>query len=194
MRAFCLLPLVICLACATSAGSTPTPSTEGEPVDIPGVSGTLVRISVDRDPSLHKIAAPVRVSWASLAEVFDVFKIPLEFADVSAYRTGNTRFIAPRMIAGLPKSRYLRCGMGPAGQLADTHRVTMSIITELRPAGADSTAAFTQVVASARPNDGTGTEAVVCASTGLLESGIAQLLRTRVREKSSRGKEFLPLQ
>jgi hypothetical protein len=113
----------------------------------------------------------------------DSLNIRLEFADAGSFQAGNSRFIAPRQIARRPKSTYLRCGSGPGGQLADSHRVTMSLITELRAVATDSTDVFTQIVASASTAEGTSTEPVICATSGALEQTLAQLLERRAQAR-----------
>ena len=143
-------------------------------------SGTPVQITVDRDPSRHKVTASVTRSWNSLASVYEALGIPLEYADARTHRVGNTRFVANRNLAGQQMSRFLRCGMGITGPLANTHRIQMSISTELKPMGADSTAVFTQLSAKASPVDGTSSNPAVCVTTGMLELTIVTLLKKRV--------------
>ena len=143
-------------------------------------SGTPVQITVDRDPSRHKVTADVTRSWNSLASVYEALGIPLEYADARTHRVGNTRFIATRNLAGQQMSRFLRCGMGITGPLANTHRIQMSISTELQPVGGDSTAVFTRIEAKGSPVDGTSSSPAVCVTTGMLELTIVTLLKKRV--------------
>jgi hypothetical protein len=173
------------LAGCTAPTVGPAPTTLEHPtadVVIHTTSGTPLRMTVERDPSKHRVAAPLTKSWGELAAVFDELAIPLEYADHRTNRAGNTRFVVMRTLAGQPVSTFLRCGYGAAGALADTHRVRMNIATELKPASADSTAVYTQVEALASPMDGTNTAAANCTSTGALEMAIVQLLKQRVGE------------
>jgi hypothetical protein len=174
---------VLLLAGCATAQSEPRPNMEksADEISIQTTGGTPLRLTVDRDPSRHKVAAPVRTAWPELGKVYEELKIPLEFADHRANRLGNTRFNVTRQLAGKSMSTFLRCGIGQAGQLADTHRIRMSIITELKPAG-DSTAVFTQIDARATPVDGTNTTVTVCSSSGALESAIVGLLKYYVGE------------
>jgi hypothetical protein len=142
--------------------------------------GTPVQITVDRDPSRHKVTASVTRSWNSLASVYEALGIPLEYADARAHRVGNTRFIANRNLAGQEMARFLRCGMGITGPLANTHRIQMSISTELQPVGTDTTAVFTRIEAKGTPVDGTSSGPVICVTTGMLEGSIVTLLKKRV--------------
>ncbi len=179
-RAIGLLPVLLCGCVAPQIARES--SMEGTPseVVIQTMGGAPIKLTVDRDPSHHKVAAPLTKSWAEIAKVYDDLAIPMEFADHRGNRVGNTRFIPARVLAARPMSTYLRCGLGAAGALADTHRIRMNILTELKPASKDSTLVFTQIDASAAPMDGTSTAATVCTSTGALESAIVLLLRKQV--------------
>ena len=182
--------LVLLLAACATAQNEPQPTieTSAEEVTIQTTGGTGLRLTVDRDPSRHKVAAPLRTSWGQLAKVYEELSIPLEFADNRGNRAGNTRFNVTRMLAGRSMSTFLRCGIGAAGPLADTHRIRMNILTELRAVG-DSTAVFTQIDARATPVDGTNTTATVCSSSGALESAIVALLKYHVGETARRPKD-----
>jgi hypothetical protein len=175
-KSSCCVLVLLCLACAAKSDSTPRSDIQQERID---VSGAIVRLDVDRSYSNNRIPVSRERSWGVIAEVFDSLKIPMEFADHSAFRAGNQKFIMPRQVGGQPKSAYLRCGNGPSGPLADSHRVTMSLITELRALSSDSTGVYTQIIASARPTEGTSGEPVVCASSGALEKTVADLVRRR---------------
>jgi hypothetical protein len=180
-RVWLLLLVVACSAPA--AGPAPAsllPATDE--VVITTAGGTPLKLTVDRDPSRHRVAAPLSRSWAEIAQVFDVLAIPLEYADHRANRVGNSRFIVNRMLAGRPVSTFLRCGFGAAGALADSHRIRMNIATELKPASSDSTAVFTQIEATASPVDGTNTAPTNCTSTGVLEMAIVTVLKQEVGE------------
>jgi hypothetical protein len=177
------LPLLLAGCTAPTVG--PAPTTLEHPtadVVIHTTSGTPLRMTVERDPSKHRVAAPLAKSWGELAKVYDALGIPLEYADHRTNRAGNTRFVMSRTLAGQPVSTFLRCGYGAAGALADTHRVRMHIATELKATAGDSTAVYTQIEALASPMDGTSTTTTNCTSTGALEMAIVQLLKQQVGE------------
>ncbi|MGH7470025.1 MAG: hypothetical protein ACRENP_18930 [Longimicrobiales bacterium] len=180
-RALLIMVVVGCAAPAQrSAPATMEPGTSEIVLQTSG--GTPLRLTVDRDPSRHRVSAPLSRSWSELAKVYDALAIPLEYADHRSNRAGNTRFVASRMLAGRPVSTFLRCGFGAAGPLADSHRVRMSIATELKSVAQDSTAVFTQIEATASPVDGTNTAPITCTSTGALEMAIVTLLKQQVGE------------
>jgi hypothetical protein len=182
MSAIRLWGMLLCTAAGACApvSNMPAPDTERDREVITLMDGgTPVQITVDRDPTRHKVPASVTRSWNSLASVYESLGIPLEYADARANRAGNTRFIAARTLARQPMSKFLRCGVGMVGPLADTHRIQMSIWTQLQPIGTDSTAVFTQIEAKGSPVDGTSGASVICVTTGMLEWSIVTLLKLR---------------
>jgi hypothetical protein len=182
MRIPALLLILACVGCA-SAPNVPT-TLDQTPGARPGVITTStsadVRIAIDTDPSQHMVKGGLKAVWSTLADVYESLPVPLDFADGRGYRAGNTHWVTRGNIGEKPMSTYLRCGIGPAGQLADTHRITMSIITELKSIASDTTAVLTQVIATAAAVDGTGTQAVNCATTGALETAIVSGLRRKL--------------
>ena len=177
--------LAVVGACAP-ASNMPVPSNDRDREIITiDDSGTPVQITVDRDPSRHKVPAGVNPSWNSLASVFESLGIPLEYANARTHTVGNTRFIATRSLARQPMSRFLRCGMGITGPLADTHRIQMNISTELKAMGTDTTAVFTRIEAKGSPINGTSGGAAICVTTGMLEWTIVTLLKKRVTTQGS---------
>ncbi len=182
MRGCLLFAVAVCAACATSGA--PVDSSLGGATTPPGIitssTGADVRLGVDTDPSQHMVKGALKAVWAALASVYEGLPIPLDYADPRGYRAGNSHWITRGNIGSARMSTFLRCGIAPAGPLADSHRITMSVITELKAVSADTTAVLTQVTATASPVDGSSTAAVNCATTGSLEAAIVASLRKKL--------------
>ena len=180
---FPALALLLGFVGCASGPNVPTTLDQTPPAR-PGVitssTSVDVRLAVDTDPSQHMVKGGLKAVWSTLADVYESLPVPLDFADGRGYRAGNTHWVTRGNIGEKPMSTFLRCGIGPAGQLADTHRVTMSIITELKSVASDTTAVLTQVLATASAVDGTSTQSVSCATTGALETAIVSGLRRRL--------------
>jgi hypothetical protein len=173
-----LLLVTVQLGCAS--GAVPVSSAAGDRQTMTILdAGQPVNITIDRDPSSHQVAASLNSAWNSIAPVYEALGIPLEYADLRTHRTGNTRFVVSRQLAGQPMSKMLRCGEGITGALADSYRIQMSIWTELKSIDAENTAVFTRIEAKGSSVSGTGST-VNCITTGMLESAIVKLLKQRV--------------
>src|SRR5262245_39065464 len=126
------------------------------------------------------VKGSVKSVWAVLADVYEDLPVPLDFADPRGYRAGNTHFVTRSSIGSRRLSTFLRCGVGPAGPLADSHRITMQVLTELKPVSSDTTMVFTQVNAVSSSVNGSSRAPVTCATTGALESSNVAALRKKL--------------
>jgi hypothetical protein len=182
MRVSVLILVAVCAGCGSSAARVDT--TLGAATPPAGVitssTGADVRLSVDTDPSEHLVKGSLKSVWAALADVYESLPVPLDFADPRGYRAGNTHWITRSSIGSRRMSTFLRCGIGPAGPLADSHRISMQVLTELKSISSDTTAVLTQVNATAAAVDGSSTAPVTCATTGALESSIVAGLRKKL--------------
>src|SRR5262245_15912352 len=182
MRIPVLIVLAVCAGCGSSparvdtslGGSTPPAAV------ITSSTGADVRLALDTDPSEHMVKGSLKTVWAALADVFESLPVPLDFADPRGYKAGNTHWVTRSSIGSRRMSTFLRCGIGPAGPLADSHRITMQVLTELKSISSDTTAVFTQINATASSVDGSSTAPVACATTGALESAIVAALRKKL--------------
>jgi len=124
--------------------------------------------------SRHVVARPVDSVWVVLPAVYEQLEVEPTLLDSGNYRIGNTRFVT-RRIEGNRLSRYLRCGSSVGNSsLADSYRVTMSVLTRVRRDQDGQTLLQSEVTGSAVPRTVSG-NAVVCTSTGRLEQRIAEL-------------------
>lgn len=129
--------------------------------------------------STHRVgAAPDRV-WELLPAVYQGLGIAVGTSIPDAKTIGNTRLELNRVLGGRPLSTYVNCGEGATGTpQADTYRVTMSILTTLAPTPNGGTQVNTRIGASA-VNRAVSGAIVNCASTGRLESLIAERIKTQ---------------
>jgi hypothetical protein len=77
-------------------------------------------------------------------------------------------------------SALMDCGSTITGRRADLWQVTLQLLTVVRADGPTDSTIATRVTATARPVDGSSTDAVPCLSNGLLEKKIAEVVRVRV--------------
>jgi hypothetical protein len=131
----------------------------------------------------RRIDAPVDRAWKLLPTVFDSLGIPVEHSDSRTHSLGNRAVRVRRQLAGTRLSRLVDCGRSAAGFNADRYQVTLSVVTTLAPAPDGGTSAYT-VVEGRATDPGVAGDPVRCATTGQLESLIAErlaaLLQTRL--------------
>lgn len=150
----------------TSVSSTGTPT---QTIDsYQDVGGTVQQVA----------AAPDRV-WQVLPAVYQGLGIPVGTSVPDTRTIGNIRLDLSRTLGGRPLSTFLTCGEGVTGApLADSYRVTMSVLTILAPAENGGTRVETRVAASA-VNRAVSSASVNCGTTGRLEAMIAERIRNQ---------------
>lgn len=132
------------------------------------MGGTTVQVS----------AAPDRV-WEVLPAVYQSLGIAVGTTLPDAKTLGNIKLELNRTLGGQPLSAFLNCGEGVTGTaVADNYRVNMSVLTMLSASPGGGTRVETRVNGSAM-NRAVSGGAVNCATTGRLESLIAERIRSR---------------
>jgi hypothetical protein len=160
------------LACTSAVDSAAPPA----PSRIQSARGEMVRLTNQPYADVSTITEPVDVLWPRLKVAYELLNIPVDIDDANRHRLGNSNY-RPRRIGGDRLSRYLNCGQGAtARQNADTHAVTLSVITTLTAGDTpDETRVETLVQATAKDR-ATSTRPVQCASKGQLETVIAEMI------------------
>jgi hypothetical protein len=124
------------------------------------------------------VPAGLRSVWVTLPEVFEQLEIEVNHVDASQGTLGNTGYHA-RRVEGERMSRWLDCGRGLVRAIADEYQVTLSVVVQLLPARADSTAVRTTVDAYARDRS-LGSSSIHCVSWGRLERRVGELVLERL--------------
>lgn len=180
-----LVVMILALLVTGCASSSSTPAPPSGPqtttISVPpsgalGGSGSTVVLSVHRDArgSRHTITASPEQVWAALLLVYEKLQIPVGTIDSNARRLGNTALVANRALAGERVSRSLNCGeSGFGAPVADSHQVTVSVLTLLEPVPGGGTLIETRLTGSAIAR-GVSTAPVHCSTSGRLEERIAQ--------------------
>lgn len=183
-----LAVLVVLGACApaTTSGPTNTPTTttataprivENAPVFQSEGKDTEFRLSPDDTPSSRGVRGAPQQVWAALPVVYGVLGMEPDLVDPDRLTVGSTRLTVSR-IDGKRISAYVRCGGDGSGiELASQRRYRLNVVTSLRPEGS-GTVVSTRVEGSATPVDGGG-GATYCASNGMLEARIVELIQAR---------------
>lgn len=179
-----LIPaLVVALAaCKSGASSPPDLRTDGTPpeLDIRGATalggGTVTYRLNNSDGGITRFvrATPEDV-WKTLLVTYNDLKLPITALDAESRQLSSSQTRAPRTLGGKPLRDYLDCGSSISGPRVDSYDVAYTLVSVVTPAG-DSTAVQSSLVASARSRGGASTAPVACATTGRLETRVAQLV------------------
>jgi hypothetical protein len=169
-----LLALASTVACA--APGTP-PAESVTRVGVTSQIGNMGITELHTEPgrAAHTLPLPPDSVWRSLPRVYEMLGIA-EAGAVPDERLFGARNFRPRRIEGNRLSRYIDCGMGAtATPKADEYEVTMTLVSEVQPAGDAGTTLETLLQASGRPRAAAGNR-VSCQSNGTLEKRIAELV------------------
>ena len=156
-----------------------------EPAERTTTRGTLApRQTVDltRDTAVveSRVQATPEQVWQALHEVHEIIGIPFAHGDAAS---GSAVFQLQnqiRTVAGKPASRYLDCGMGPAGPRADSYRLAIKVMHRFDSAVAGTTSLRTIMEAAAR-NPALSSDPVPCNSRGVLEAEIGGMVTLRLK-------------
>ena len=122
------------------------------------------------------IAAPVDRVHAALVTAYRDAGIPVEIENAATGQVANTQFRVGRELARARLGRLLRCGETLTGSRADTDRISMAVVSTVKPLGAGASSVETRVIAVATDTGGTGGRSV-CYSTGELEQWLHQAVK-----------------
>lgn len=173
---FCLL--LVATACAGSA-PPPEPATT---VTVRSAMTPKEAVDVTRDTEIRQthLAAAREQVWNALHEAHKALGIPFAEGDLASgtaiFRLDNQI----RTVAGKAASRYLDCGLGPAGPRADSYRLSIKLQHTLEHRTAGTTTLSTALQAYAR-NPGLSSDPVPCNSKGVLEREIGGMVAARVQ-------------
>lgn len=124
-------------------------------------------------------AAPAEV-WKTVLVTYNDLKLPITTLETEKHRISSSQARAPRNLGGKPLRDYVDCGSGIGGPRVESHDVAYTLVTVVTPAGGDSTAVNSTLVASARSRGGSSIPPVACVTTGRLEKRIAQLVALKL--------------
>lgn len=181
-----LAPLVV-IALAACTSSTPSsdalrssPSVRRSVVTVETSEADRISFEVPTggEISTGRVPAAVDELWPALGETYAQLGLEVNTVDTGARLLG-VKHQRVRRIGGKRPSEYLDCGSGLNGIFANSYDVTLTVLTQLRPAPGGGTDVHTLLHATAK-DPAHGNNAVQCASTLKLERRILDELQGRV--------------
>lgn len=149
------------------------------------VPGYQAPVLFDSVASVIEIDAPKGPTFNALSLVFQELKIPVDTRDSVSGLIGNPRITKMRNFAGAPMSRLLNCGYGMTGQHADNWRIYLTVLAVVEGRGSDRSTLRLAFIAGAQDMEGASKDAVMCATTGRLETMITDRVKDRVAQLPS---------
>jgi hypothetical protein len=174
-------------ACKSGASRQPELGAGGAPPELVITGSSLAnggsisyRLDNNDGGMTRLVQATPAETWKTVLVTYSDLKLPITALDVEKHRISSSEARAPRKLGGKSLREYVDCGSGLAGARVDSHDVAYTLVTVVSPAGADSTAVHSTLVASASDRGGTSTGPVACSTTGRLEKRIAQLIALKL--------------
>jgi hypothetical protein len=176
-----LLTLLFLGVQACASGAPPTRSDRGpDRTVIHTESGALVvESSPHGEVRWEPVAAPIARVFRALPDVYEILEIPVETLDPDRLLVGNGDHRVFGSMGGVRMRRLFDCGRagGLGEDLANSETLRISLVTQVRSSGPGSAQVRTEAVARVQGGGVAGVHRSDCASTGLLESVIADLTR-----------------
>lgn len=159
-----LAPFLLACASGGSSASSTVPNRE-----VISMGNIEVERYVDRRGTTHRIPMAVAEVWPSLVASYQAMEIPLGTVNRPAGVLGNTKLVVTRRLAGQRLSQLLNCGATVVGApVADSHRIEVSVLSELTAVSATESSLQTRLTAQAL-SGGTSTAPIQCVSSGAFE-------------------------
>jgi len=167
--------LLTTLALTTAAGAQqPAPSV----ITVPAFRGRPPRLLADTMGNPFEVPSGAGRVFSALVAVYADLKIPTEIRDSAQLQVGNQTFDRRGDVAGRRLSAYLECGEDMMGPRADFNRIDISLISFIKPQGADAVILRSVMLANAVNVGVRGT--IPCQSTGELERRIYDLVQKKL--------------
>lgn len=174
--------MAIAVIVTSGCGSTPE-AIQSAPGPTPGVTGgsTGAQVNLSHEAQVNEVVieAPVADTWRVLPQAWEDAMVPVASVDNARRTLQSGVYRAPREIVGKPLSDFFDCGYTMSGPRVTLWQVSIDVAGVVLPDGEGSRIA-TRVTATARPRDGTSTNAVNCSSRGEIERIIAGNVRVRL--------------
>lgn len=171
---------------ALSGCASANPAASGRPTDEsirivrPGQTVEL-RTSPSVATSVDTLFTPLAEAWRALPAAYAALAIPVTGSDSANHVVTSTDVKLRRQLGNVPLRRYLDCGDSQGVPSAETYEIHLSVVTRIQPGAPGTTITATTIQAMGRPVTFSG-DYVRCSSTGALEAGLNEALRTKLRQ------------
>lgn len=129
------------------------------------------------DVSRTLVAAPPERTFQALSAAYATLNIPVTDINQQARTLGNSALRARRRVGDVPTMRAFDCGGDSGMPNAETYQLTLIIQSKVIPSDAGGSVVLTTVEGTGRNPTTAASSDVRCASLGVLEKRIGELVR-----------------
>jgi hypothetical protein len=145
-----------------------------------GLLGYRDPIAIDTIAIETKLAAPPGKVFLGAVDGFKGLNIPLEVRDSVGGLVGVTAYKKSRAMAGSQMSKWFNCGAGMTGPNADNYRLDIAFMVIVDKDGATGTRLRVGAIGSGVDVAGNAKDPVACASSGLLEAKLLDVVKAYI--------------
>jgi hypothetical protein len=127
-------------------------------------------------------SAPPSAVLAALRLAYADIGVEVKYSNPATGEIGNVEFVRRYKMAGQSLTDFVNCGSTVTGPAADTYRVTMLLVSTVKP-GANGQGSVVETRFQSRaidPAGGTSAGAMDCQSLGTLEQKLHDLLSQKL--------------
>ena len=179
MRAIAALFVLTINACASSGAKTDSELSRPTERIVASDRQGVIRSSSVPNARVTIEAPPSRV-LAVIKSVYDEIGIPSATVDAASGRISAPTFTKMRKFGDVNLSMFFNCGDSLNGNIANTYRIYISVVTAVRPDGKGGTQLETAVDGAAADMGGSSSGRIPCGTTGRLEERIQSGVRQKV--------------
>lgn len=168
---------LVALLAATGCVSTPPAGGDGDGVDLTNIRTVNVagfvnqQLTNDIELVHHELPIKRSVLWGVLPGVYEQLGIPVATSNPQTFQVGNIGYEVQR-VDGKRMNSYLNCGTSRGGPIANSHQVTLTVVTKLEEVSEQLTK-MTTLVSGTAVHRSTAGYPVSCKSREKLEELIA---------------------
>ncbi|HVT38801.1 MAG TPA: hypothetical protein VHE78_07145 [Gemmatimonadaceae bacterium] len=131
--------------------------------------------------STFAVDAPLARAYGAVKAAFDDLQVPLSVDEGHGAVLGNQNIKAVAGFGGYRLSRLVDCGSSTMGLNADTFRVSLVFLALLDSTDATHTQVRIGFIGGGEPIASATRQGVQCASTGVMEARLMEIVSKRLR-------------
>lgn len=168
--------LAVAILGVAGCASSSAVKAPADPVIVTLEGGGLLHFDSSPRVAESTIAATPATVWPVLNSTYASMGLPITTRNNAAHLIAAQNATFLHSFGNGSLSRIVDCGGSQSGARADSYRVQLTVVTELRPADKGATLVRTSLAGVAK-DPSSSNDPVSCSSTGVLERDISNALK-----------------